>query len=249
MLLAGDHPNLKTSESRFALDQAGRVVVTAVPREGRADPRFSGRDDPLPVMPYDEALMPDAPSSDRRVEVTSLIGRMSNGDHQAGAELYDLLRIELRSIAEAHFQVVNDKAHTLQPTALVHEAWIRMIGASGGIRDRTHFLATSSRAMRSILVDHARRKQCVKRGGDYRRVSLDSSVAARKEKDIDLVVLDEALKRLAERDERRARVVELRFFGGLTVDETADVLSRSAATVRRDWRLARLWLLNDLSLP
>lgn len=198
-------------------------------------------------MPYAQG-MSDACSSDRRGEVTLLINRMSTGDSQAGAELYDLLRSELRAIAEAQFHLISGKAHTLQPTALVNEAWIRMIGASVGIQGRTHFLAASARAMRSILVDHARRKHCAKRGGEYRRVPLDTADVVHKERDMDFVFLDDALKRLGERDDRRARVVELRFFGGLTVEETADVLKSSASTVQRDWRLARLWLLNDMGM-
>ncbi len=197
-------------------------------------------------IPYDGLFMSDVRPRDRSGEVTSLIDRMSAGDSQAGAELYDLLRIELRSIAEAQFRVISGNAHTLQPTALVNEAWIRMIGASARIRDRTHFLATSAHAMRSILVDHARRKQCEKRGGGHRRVPLDEARSAHNEREMDLVILDDALKRLAESNGRRARVVELRFFGGLTVEETANVLDSSTATVQRDWRLARLWLLNDM---
>lgn len=190
--------------------------------------------------------MSDACSNDRGGDVTSLIDRMSSGDCQAGSELYDLLSEELRAIAEGQFRQARIGPHTLQPTALVNEAWIRLVGASGGIRDRTHFLATSARAMRSVLVDHVRRKQSAKRGGGHVRISLEEASLLQVEQDTDLLALDDALERLAGSNERRARVVELRFFGGLTVEETAEVIESSTATVHREWRLARMWLLNDM---
>jgi RNA polymerase sigma factor (TIGR02999 family) len=137
------------------------------------------------------------------------------------------------------------KGHTLQPTALVHEAWMRLVGGRAGFDGREHFLAVAARAMRSVLVDHARRRRSQKRGGEGQRLPLDNVLPVYEER-ADLVALDEALNRLSVVDERRAQVVELRFFGGLTIEETAQTLKSSTATVQRNWQMARLWLLNEL---
>ena len=192
--------------------------------------------------------MPDSPAGNRPVEVTVLVKRMSSGDAEAGAELYALLRDELRRLAEGQFRKAAPRDHTLQPTALVHEAWLRLVGAGADYEGRQHFLAVAARAMRSVLVDHARRRQSLKRGGEHKRVPMDDVVPIFEERSANLLALDEALLRLAERDNRRARVVELRFFGGLTIEETADLMETSTATVQRDWQMARLWLFNELGL-
>ncbi len=153
---------------------------------------------------------------------------------------------ELRRLAEACFRG-QPAGHTLQPTALVNEAWIKLAaGSPGRWADRTHFLAVAATAMRQILVDHARRRAAQKRGGGCDRITLDESDVGTPERDVELVALDEALIRLAEQDERKARVIELRFFAGLTIEQTADAMGVSAITVNRDWWLARAWIEREL---
>jgi RNA polymerase sigma factor (TIGR02999 family) len=140
------------------------------------------------------------------------------------------------------------REHTLQPTALVNEAFLRLTGARR-IRwqDRAHFLGISARLMRRVLVDHARARGYGKRGGGAQRVMLNEGLVATAAPVLDVVALDRALEELAAVDERKSRVIELRFFGGLSVEETAEVLHISRDTVKRDWRLAKLWLLRDLA--
>jgi RNA polymerase sigma factor (TIGR02999 family) len=136
----------------------------------------------------------------------------------------------------------------LQPTALVHEAYVKLVGHTPPEwNNRTHFLAVAARAMRQILADHARRKRADKRGGGNVRVTLDASITPPAERDKDLIALDDALTRLLEVDVRKHRVVELRFFGGLTMDEIADVVGISKTTIESDWRTARAWLKAKLS--
>jgi len=134
--------------------------------------------------------------------------------------------------------------HTLQPTALVHEAWMRLTG--GHFIDRGHFAAVAAKAMRSVLVDHARRRGTLKRGGGRVRAELDGVLALFNESSPDLLALDDALRRLGENDPELARIVELRFFGGLSIEETARVLASSTASVTRGWRVARMWLVRGL---
>jgi len=163
------------------------------------------------------------------------------------AEDLALLYGELRALA-ADFLVRERSDHTLQPTALVHEAWIRL-SAQDDSRwaNRAQFFALAAQAMRRVLIDHARRKQAGKRGGGLRRITLSPDVAPELDSsDVDLLVLDEALERLAALDARQARVVELRFFAGLTVEEVAEALGASARTVASQWRLARAWLSREL---
>ena len=137
--------------------------------------------------------------------------------------------------------------HSLQATALVNEAYLRLIHAQDvAWRDRAHFLAVAARVMRHILVDHARARHYQKRGGAAARVTLDEALLVTTEPDQDFVALDAALTALAAVDARKSRVVEMRFFGGLTVDETAEALQVSRDTVKRDWRIAKLWLLREL---
>jgi RNA polymerase sigma factor (TIGR02999 family) len=180
-------------------------------------------------------------------EVTRLLLAWSEGDQEALDRLMPLVYAELRRLAQSYMR--RERAgHTLQTTALIHEAYLRLIDA-GQIRleSRAHFFAVASRLMRQILVDFARSRGYQKRGGDAQQVSLDEALVIGQPRDEDLVALDEALTALAEVDERKARVVELRFFGGLTEAEMAETLKVSPETVRRDWRLAKSWLLLKLS--
>lgn len=180
-------------------------------------------------------------------EVTRLLLAWSEGDQEALDRLMPLVYGELRRLAQSYMR--RERAgHTLQTTALIHEAYLRLIDA-GQVRleSRTHFFAVASRLMRQILVDFARSRGYQKRGGDARQVSLDEALVIGQPRDEDLVALDEALTALAEVDERKARVVELRFFGGLTEAEMAETLKVSPETVRRDWRLAKSWLLLKMS--
>lgn len=152
---------------------------------------------------------------------------------------------ELRELATAYL-LQQPPGHTLQPTALVHEAYVRLSGNGGAPRDRTHFLAVAARAMRQILVDHARRKTAQKRGGRGHRVTLDDPAMIADDRDVEVLALHEALEELAELDERKSRVVELRVFGGMTIDETAEALGVSGTTVSKDWRFARAWFAREL---
>ncbi len=153
---------------------------------------------------------------------------------------------ELRQIA-SRYLARERVGHTLQTTALVHEAYLRLLGRGDlGDGDRTHFLGTAARAMRLILVDHARRRNAAKRGGHAARVPLDDTLAMYEARCQDLIALDEALARLSQMDPQLGRVVELRFFGGLTEEEAASVLQVSPRTVRRSWRIAKMWLWSEL---
>jgi RNA polymerase sigma-70 factor, ECF subfamily len=183
--------------------------------------------------------------------VDELLAASRRGDPTALDRLLPLLYAELHTIAERHMRGERPD-HTLQPTALVNEAFLRMSGgksrspARGGFSDRTHFLRAASRAMRQVLVDHARARRAAKRGGGI-RITLDESLAAERDHDVDLLVLDDALDRLAAAEPRWARVVELRYFGGLEIAEVAAVLEISPATAKRDWQFARAWLAKVLS--
>jgi RNA polymerase sigma-70 factor, ECF subfamily len=176
----------------------------------------------------------------------ALLARLASGDESAASELLPLVYGELRGIAQA--AMGDDGAQTLQPTALVHEAWIRLQGS--GVRQefasRAHFLGVASKAMRSVLVDHARRRAALKRGGERERLVLEDVVELFEESAPDLLGLDAALEKLAVVDEPLARIVELRFFGGCSVEDTAAALGVSEPTVVRGWRLARMWLRREL---
>lgn len=181
---------------------------------------------------------------------TVLLQRMARGDERAAHELLPLIYGELQGIAR---RVMGDRAgaQTLQPTALVHEAWLKLVDSESGaaFEGRSHFLGLAAKAMRSVLVDHARRRGAEKRGGTRERVPLDSVVDLFEEHSTDLVALDEALTRFSAVDPELARIVELRFFGGLSVVETATTLDVGEATVVRGWRVARMWLQRALSEP
>ena len=175
-------------------------------------------------------------------KVTGLLLRWGQGDEAALARLVPLVHRELHQIARRHMGHEHP-AHSLQATALVNEAYLRLIDARDvAWHDRAHFLAVAARVMRRILVDHARARRSQKRGGHAVKVTLDEALVVTNEPGQDFALLDDALAELATFDERKSRVIELRFFGGLTVEETASVLKVSSDTVQRDWRLAKVWL-------
>lgn len=186
--------------------------------------------------------MPTSPSQ----PVTQLLRAWSAGDTTALEQLLPLVEAELRRLARG-YMTRERRGHTLQTTALVNEAFIRLIDArSVGWQDRAHFLGIAARLMRRVLVDHARARGYQKRGGSAQRVSLSDAGLVSAEPTLDLLELDRALEALEVVDARKAKVIELRFFGGLTVEETADVLHVSSDTIKRDWRLAKLWLVREL---
>lgn len=178
--------------------------------------------------------------------VTRLLARWSEGDDRAFAELVTLVYDDLRAIAHKRL-LTSGPEQTLATTALVNEVYLRLVAHTGGQWEgRAQFFAFASRAMRHILVDHARRAHAEKRGGTAIQVSLDEPIIAGPDSAGDVLGVDEAVERLAERNPRMAQVVELRFFGGLSVSETADVLSTSVRTVEREWTRARVYLLELL---
>jgi RNA polymerase sigma factor (TIGR02999 family) len=179
-------------------------------------------------------------------DLTQLLVAWSDGDRSALDKLIPLVHDELRRLAH-RYMTGERTGHTLETNALVNEAYIRLIDSSRvRWQNRSHFFAVSAQLMRRILVDYARSHRSAKRGGGAPRVPLDEGLAPAPDLDPDLVVLDDALSRLALIDERKSRVVELRFFGGLSVDETAQVLAVSPDTVMRDWRLAKSWLMKEM---
>jgi RNA polymerase sigma-70 factor, ECF subfamily len=181
-------------------------------------------------------------------DITGLLKAWGAGDACALEALVPLLEKELHRIAR-HYMADPHAGHTLQTTALVNEAYLRLIDSRRtGFHDRSHFLAACSRIMRSILVDRARARNAAKRGGDARNVPLEEAWVASPEPHTDLVALDDALESLAKVDARKAKVIELRFFGGLSVEETAAALAISQESVMRDWRLARAWLARKLGI-
>jgi RNA polymerase sigma factor (TIGR02999 family) len=180
-------------------------------------------------------------------EITAQLIAWSHGDEAARDTLIPAVYQELRRMADHYFRG-ESPGHSLQPTALVHEAYLRLIDQTKvDWQNRAHFFGVAAQMMRRILVDHAKAKHRVKRGGTSPRVSLDETVNLSNERDVELVALDEALKALEQLDERKSHIVELRYFGGLTVHETAQVLGVSDKTVMRDWNLAKAWLYQQLS--
>ncbi|MFI5120707.1 MAG: sigma-70 family RNA polymerase sigma factor [Thermoanaerobaculia bacterium] len=178
--------------------------------------------------------------------VTRLLLKWRAGDEAAFHDLMELVYRDLRRRADAYLRRERSN-HTLAPTGLVHETYLKLVGEAGiPWSDRAHFFAVAARAMRQILVDHARKRSAAKRGGAAERVTL-SNLPARGDVSADLVALDAALERLAALDPVQARLVELRYFGGLTIEETADVLGSSPATVKRAWASARAFLFAELS--
>jgi RNA polymerase sigma factor (TIGR02999 family) len=182
-------------------------------------------------------------------EPSKLLQRASAGDSKAVSQLMPLVYDELRRLAASYLRRERP-GQTLQATALVHEAYVRLIGEKAhNWQNRTHFLAIAALSMRQILVQRARARKAAKRGGDPERIVLDEQLlpaAPAAQQEIDLVALDAALEKLAALNERQAKIVELRYFGGLSVEEVGDVLDISSATVKRDWTLARAWLRREL---
>jgi len=179
-------------------------------------------------------------------DVTALLRAWSGGDSEALNALTPLVYAELHR--RAHWQMRRENpGHTLQTTALVNEAYLKLVGMRQvSWRDRAHFFALASRLIRHVLVDAARERRSLKRGADAAPEALDEKLLAFENPLADIIALDEALKALSAIDDRKNQVVELRFFGGLTVDETAEVLGVSAETVKRDWKLAKAWLRREL---
>lgn len=179
-------------------------------------------------------------------QVSRLLDQLRGGDREALDRLFPLVYQELRDAAD---RVLRREArgHTLQPTALVHEAYLKLAGGPIGSENRAHFLGIAARAMRQVLVDHARRRRAAKRGGGETAVSLSEADGKWDLQSEDLLALDEALERLAAHSDRLRQVVELRFFGGLTEEEAATVLGVTSRTVQRDWAKARAWLHKELT--
>jgi RNA polymerase sigma-70 factor (ECF subfamily) len=179
--------------------------------------------------------------------ITALLQQLSEGNREVEADLIPQIYPELRQLA-ARYMRRERRNHTLQPTALVHEAYERLVQQPQiPWQSRAHFYATASQLMRHILVDHARTRQAAKRGGVQHQVTLDDAILPTADPSVDILALHEALERLAKFDARQSRIVELHFFGGLTFEEIALVLDVSDRTVKRDWSMARAWLKGELS--
>jgi RNA polymerase sigma-70 factor (ECF subfamily) len=179
-------------------------------------------------------------------QVSAVLEQLRSGDHESTAKLLPLVYNELRKLANTLLRRERSD-HTLQATALVHETFLRLSGQSERVwRDRAHFIGFAAHSMRQILVDHARTSRAAKRVPAANKISLDQGVVSCQERSGELLALDDALNRLAELSERQSRIVELRFFGGLTVEEAAEVLGISEKTVKREWSLARAWLYSEL---
>lgn len=186
------------------------------------------------------------PATPQQAAVTMLLERAGAGDAHATDELFPIVYDELRAIA-GKFLLGEAKAQTMQATALVHEAYMRLVGPSQTPwENRAHFFGAAARAIRRILIDHARQRDRVKRGGGRERATLDEAAVVCAEPREDLIGIDDALTRLAGIDEQKARVVELRFFAGLSVEQTALALGVSPSTVARDWQFARVWLSREI---
>jgi len=179
-------------------------------------------------------------------EVTELLLAWSNGEKNALESLAPLVYKELHRLA--HYYMSRERPdHTLQTSALVNEAYLRLVDQKRvQCQNRAHFFAISAQLMRQILINHAQSRRCLKRGRGARKVSLDEAIIVSEERSEDLLALDDALNELAKADPRKSKVVELRFFGGLSVEETAEALNVSPVTVMREWRLAKAWLYREL---
>lgn len=178
--------------------------------------------------------------------ITQLLAEWRDGNQSALDQLYPLVYDELHRLARRYMSRER-KGHTLQTTALINEAYVRLVGQKVNWANRSHFFAISAQIMRRILIDHARRHAYAKRGGGAQQVSLEEAAAVTPDQSAELIRLDEALTSLAEMDPRRSQVVELRYFGGLNNEEIAGVLNVSENTVTRDWNMARAWLYQQLT--
>jgi RNA polymerase sigma-70 factor, ECF subfamily len=181
------------------------------------------------------------------MDATELLRAWNDGDESALNQLVPLIEQELHRLARAYMHRER-QGHTLQATALVNEVFLRLAnGSTPEWRDRAHFVGIAARLMRRVLIDHARARGYRKRGGGVQPVPLDEAMAATPEPELDVLAVDRALEAFAKIDARKSHVVELRFFGGLSAEETADVLGISIETVKRDWRFAKLWLARELA--
>jgi RNA polymerase sigma factor (TIGR02999 family) len=180
-----------------------------------------------------------------RAEVTILLAEMAKGNHEAASKLVPIVYGEMRRLA-ARYMRRERTDHTLQATALVHETYLKLVEQRAHWSSRAEFFGVAAQVMRHILIDHARGHLREKRGGGKEAVPLDEALVFSPEKSSELLAIDEALQRLAQLDPRQSKIVELRFFGGLTVEETAKVLGVSPITVKRDWSLARAWLYGEM---
>jgi len=185
---------------------------------------------------------------DNSQQITQLLKQWSDGDAEVLDDLMPLVYVELRRQASGYLRRERSN-HTLQPTALINEVYLKLIDQRDvKWQNRAHFFAIAAQAMRRILVDYARERKREKRGGAAENLPLDEALTiVSQEKSVDLVALDEALDKLAQFDERQAKVVELRYFSGLSIDETAEVLGVSNVTIRRDWNMAKAWLLQEIT--
>ncbi|MGA2616084.1 MAG: sigma-70 family RNA polymerase sigma factor [Thermoguttaceae bacterium] len=185
--------------------------------------------------------------SSRSSRVTQLLEKFEPGDRPAGKQLFAEVYTELRALAARYLHRERNN-HTLQPTALVHEVYLKLVGqTSVDWQGRAHFLAIAAKAMRQILVDHARRHRAAKRGGNRHRITLDDNLVIESRRDVDLLALEDALTKLTKLDPRQAQMVELRFFGGLSIAEVAKVMGISKRSVEREWTMVRAWLRRELS--
>jgi RNA polymerase sigma factor (TIGR02999 family) len=179
-------------------------------------------------------------------QVTELLVRWRGGDREALDALMPLVYNELRRLAH-HYLQKERSDHTLQGTALVHEAYVRLLGQDNPqLQNRAHFFGVAAQLMRQILVDYARSRRASKRGGNACKLTLDAVIEQPQRHDVDVLALDDALKTLADMDPQQSRIVELRFFAGLSLEDTSEVLGVSPATVKRDWTTARIWLFREL---
>jgi RNA polymerase sigma factor (TIGR02999 family) len=190
--------------------------------------------------------MPDHPEPVQ--DVTEVLAAGAAGDPRAADRLLTLVYAELRALAQSHLVARGGGDQTLQATAIVHEAYLRLVDQKRAqYRDRNHFFAVAATVIRRVLVDAARAKAAAKRGGDWTRLTLDSALGWTGPHEVDLVALDDALRRLGELSERQSRVVELRFFAGLSIEQASEALGVSTTTVENEWAIARAWLRRELA--
>jgi len=178
-------------------------------------------------------------------EVTQLLKAMTSGDQSAAERLLPLVYAELHRLATSYMRRERQD-HTLQPTALINEAYLRLAKGDLDWQNREHFIGVAANVMRRVLVDYARAHRAEMRGGELKRVELEEGLAISEERTDEMLALDEALNRLSATNQRQAKVVELRYFGGLSVEQIAGVLAVAPRSVKRDWALARIWLFNEL---
>jgi len=177
--------------------------------------------------------------------ITHLLVRMQSGDPQAASQAMEAVYGDLHRLAGSYMRREGN-AYTLQPTALVHEAYLRLVGSDADFQSRRHFLVIAAQTMRRILVDHAREKRAAKRGGGAIQVEIEDFHASQSSQNLDVLAVDECLRELARKDPRAAKVVELRFFGGYTDKEVAEILDEKLATLRADWDFAKAWIRSRL---